>query len=350
MGFSIPLFPENNYMRVLVTGSAGHLGEALMLSMKAAGHEAIGLDMKPSPYTSLVGSIADRTLVATVLSGVDGVIHTATLHKPHIATHASAEFVATNVDGTLCLLEESVKAGVRSFVFTSTTSVFGHALTPSMNEPSAWITENVAPIPKNIYGVTKLAAEHLCEMQHHRHGLPCIVLRTSRFFLEEDDDRDMQKRYDQDNLKVTEYLYRRIDMEDVVSAHALALEKAPRIGFGRYIVSATTPFSTDDLAELRAHADRTVRRYVPTYEHEYTRRGWTMLPAIDRVYVNARARSELGWTPRYDFAYVIERLAHSLDYRSRLARTVGIKGYHAERFLDPPYPIEDLTRAGDRHD
>ncbi|WP_107912259.1 NAD(P)-dependent oxidoreductase [Luteibacter sp. OK325] len=337
-------------MRVLVTGSAGHLGEALMRTLRAAGHKAIGLDLKPSPYTSLVGSVTDRSLVARGLVGVDGVVHTATLHKPHIATHPSTEFVATNVDGTLCMLEECVKAGTRSFVFTSTTSVFGHVLTPSWGEPAAWITEDIVPIPKNIYGVTKLAAEHLCEMQHYRHGLPCVVLRTSRFFQEADDDREMQKRYDQDNLKVTEYLYRRVDMEDVVSAHLLALENATRLGFGRYVVSATTPFSKDDLVELRTQADRIVRRHVPAYEHEYSRRGWTMLPAIDRVYVNALARAELGWTPKYDFGYVIERLARSLDYRSRLARTIGIKGYHAQRFLDPPYPIEGLTRAGDRRD
>jgi UDP-glucose 4-epimerase len=337
-------------MRVLVTGSAGHLGEALMRTLRAAGHETIGLDLKPSLHTSLVGSIADRKLVAEALLGVDGVMHTATLHKPHIATHTSTEFVATNVDGTLCLLEESVRSGVRSFVFTSTTSVFGHALTPSTSEPAAWITEEVVPVPKNIYGVTKLAAELLCEMQHYRHGLPCIVLRTSRFFLEEDDDREMQRRYDQDNLKVTEYLYRRVELEDVVLAHVLALEKAPHIGFGRYIVSATTPFSKEDLVDLRKHAYWAAYRHVPSYAREYARRGWMMLPAIDRVYVNAQARSALGWTPKYDFGYVIDRLAHSQDYCSRLARTIGIKGYHAEAFVDPPYPIENAFRSGVRHD
>ncbi|HVI56237.1 MAG TPA: NAD(P)-dependent oxidoreductase [Luteibacter sp.] len=333
-------------MRVLVTGSAGHLGEALMLTLGTAGHEAIGLDLKASPHTSLVGSIVDRPLVARALSGVDGVVHTAALHKPHMATHPSADFVATNIAGTLCLLEECTRAGVRSFVFTSTTSVFGHALTPSPDEPAAWITEDVVPIPRNIYGVTKLAAEHLCEAQHRRYGLPCIVLRTSRFFQEADDDREMQKRYDQDNLKVTEYLYRRVDMEDVVSAHVLALEKAADIGLGRYIVSATTAFSEGDRFDLRKHARDAVRRHVPAYEREYARRGWTMLPGIDRVYINALARSELGWTPKYDFRYVIERLSRSLDYRSPLARTIGIKGYHAERFLDPPYPVENLVRAG----
>ena len=61
------------------------------------------------------------------------------------------------------LLEEAVAARVESFVYTSTTSVFGDALVPPQGAPAAWITEEVAPVPKNIYGVTKAAAEDLCE-------------------------------------------------------------------------------------------------------------------------------------------------------------------------------------------
>lgn len=65
-----------------------------------------------------------------------------------------------------------------------------------------------------------------------------------------------------------------------------------------------------------------------------------MAPCIDRVYINARARAELGWRPRYDFTHVIERLAAGQDFRSPLARLVGAKGYHAEAFADGPYPVD----------
>jgi nucleoside-diphosphate-sugar epimerase len=114
--------------------------------------------------------------------------HAPRSHKPHIATHSHQDFIDTNVTGTLTLLEEAVSAGVRSFVFTSSTSVFGRALIPPSGAPAAWIAEDVVPIPKNIYGITKLAAENLCELFHLQCDLPCIVLRTSRFFAEEDDD------------------------------------------------------------------------------------------------------------------------------------------------------------------
>ena len=148
-------------MRLLVTGSAGHLGEALMRTLPTAGQQAVGLDIKPSRFTHHVGSIVDRAFVGRCMRDVDAVLHPATLHKPHVATHARQDFVDTNITGTLNLLEEAVAAGVRGFVFTSTTSAFGRALVPPPGAPAAWITEDVVPMPRNIYGVTEVAAEDL---------------------------------------------------------------------------------------------------------------------------------------------------------------------------------------------
>src|SRR5258707_14042545 len=149
-------------MRVLVTGSAGHLGEALVRTLKNLKHEVVGLDIIDSPFTTHVGSIADRSCVRRCLSGVQAIFQAATLHKPHVVTHSRQDFVDTNITGTLNLLEEAVTAGVESFVFTSTTSVFGDALAPPAGAPAAWVTEEIGPVPKNIYGVTKAAAEDLC--------------------------------------------------------------------------------------------------------------------------------------------------------------------------------------------
>jgi UDP-glucose 4-epimerase len=326
-------------MRIVVTGSAGHLGEALMLTLQHSGHEAIGLDIKSSPATQRVGSIIERDFVRQCMQGADAVLHTATLHKPHIASHTRQDFVDTNVTGTLNLLEEAVAAGVKSFVYTSTTSTFGHALTPPEGAPAAWITEDVVPVPKNIYGVTKLAAENLCELFQRTTHLPCIVLRTSRFFPEEDDNAGLRQAFDGTNLKVNEFLYRRADIEDIVSAHMLALEKAPAIGFGRYIISATSPFTPADLQQLRTDAPAVVRRYAPGYDAEYRRRGWLMLPTIERVYVNELARAQLGWRPRYDFNAILARLQAGEDFLSPLARAVGSKGYHGQVFAEGPYPV-----------
>jgi len=326
-------------MKIIVTGSSGHLGEALVRTLQATTHQVVGLDRTASPFTGRVGTITDRDFVRRCVQGIDGVIHAATLHKPHVATHARQDFVDTNITGTLNLLEEAASAGVSSFIFTSTTSTFGRALTPPQGAPAAWVTEDVRPVPKNIYGVTKTAAEDLCELFHRLHRLACLVLRTSRFFPEVDDDPAVRSAYDDENVKANEYLCRRVDLQDVVDAHVLALEKAPSIGFGRYIISATTPFQPDDLSDLRLNAPQVVERRVPEYAEEYARRGWKMFPGIERVYVNERARRELGWQPRYDFRQIIDCLRAGDPPRSPLARAVGSKGYHDRAFANGPYPV-----------
>ena len=327
-------------MNVLVTGSSGHLGEALMRSLRARGDQAFGIDLKASDYTDTVGSIGDAAFVARCMTGIDAVLHTATLHKPHVETHTRQQFVDTNISGTLNLLEAAVRAGVRAFVYTSTTSAFGAALTPPPDAPAAWITEDVMPVSKNIYGATKLAAEDLCQLFHRLERLPCIVLRTSRFFPEADDAADARVAYPDANLKLNEFLHRRVEIEDVVGAHLLAIERASAIGFGGYIISATTPFARDDAAVLRRDPAAALRALLPQFEAEYARRGWRMADSLDRVYDNARARRELGWQPRWDFAALIARLEAGHDYRSPLALAIGRKPYHPQPLAgDGPYPV-----------
>ena len=279
------------------------------------------------------------------MQGVKTVLHAATLHKPHIATHTLQDFVETNIKGTLVLLEEAAAAGVECFVYTSTTSAFGDALSPAADEPAAWITEDVTPIPKNIYGVTKLAAENLCELFFRKHHLPAMVLRTSRFFPEDDDDAAARARYVTANAQANELLYRRADIEDMVSAHLLAETKLldggfrRDKGFRRYIISARTPFQRGDCAHLRLNAAAVVRRLFPEAETLYGARQWALFPSIDRVYDSSLAARELGWQSRYDFQHVLDCLRNGTDFRSPLARDVGSKGYHSEVFTEGPYPV-----------
>jgi UDP-glucose 4-epimerase len=323
-------------MRVLVTGSAGHLGEALVRTLRDRNDDVVGIDILASPFTTHVGSITDRSFVEPYMRGMQVVFHAATLHKPHIATHSRQDFIDTNITGTLNLLETAARAGVESFVFTSSTSVFGDALVPPEGAAAAWITEDVTPRPKNIYGVTKAAAEDLCQLFHRNQRLACVVLRTARFFPEEDDDQFVRENYTANNAKANEYLYRRADLEDVVSAHLLAARCARAVGFARYVISATTPFAREDLLELRTSAPQVVRRYVPDYEHAYRGLGWKMFPTIDRVYANARARAELGWRPRHDFKSIVDGLNSGDSVQSLLARIIGSKGYNGNAVVDRP--------------
>jgi UDP-glucose 4-epimerase len=225
------------------------------------------------------------------------------------------------VQGTLNLLEEAAAAQVNRFIFTSTTSLMisdeiraGRA---GGAREAVWITEEMAPLlPRNIYGVTKLAAEHLCRLFHGLYKLPVVVLRTARFF-PEDDDMAHAIAQSADNTKANEFLFRRLSVEDAAEAHVVALAKAPDLGFDTFIVCAPTPFVPADCAALMEDAPSVVRRYFPDYPAIYARHGWTMFDHIDRVYDAGKAARVLGFTCRTGFREKLAELALSPVGHSR---------------------------------
>lgn len=287
----------------------------------------MGFDIRPSPWTDVVGSITDADLVRNAMTGVDVVLHTATLHKPQLAFVPAQSFVDTNVSGTLTLLEAATNARVRAFVMSSSTTVFGDALVPGPTEPAAWIDESVVPVPKNMYGATKAAAEDLCRLTHRNHGLACVVLRVARFFPEPDDAPGAHDGRTDDNVKADEYASRRVALDDAVDAHLLAARAASRIGFGRYIISATTPFRRNDLPQLRTDAAAVFARRVPLAADVWKERGWRFPGRLDRVYDNARARTDLGWRPRFDLTAIAAQVSGTGTVRTPMAQLVGSKEY-----------------------
>jgi UDP-glucose 4-epimerase len=303
-------------MRILLTGSSGRLGQTLAPRLELDGHQVIGLDPAPSPTTQIVGSIENRDVVRQAMREfeIEAVIHSGALHKPHVETHERAAFVAVNVQGTLNLLEEAVapRSKVTRFVMTSTTSLMISKEIRAGREGGArkaiWMDEDMAPLlPRNIYGVTKLSAEHLCRLFHEMHGLPTIVLRTARFFPEEDDMAHAMSQ-SADNAKANELLFRRAAVEDMAEAHVAALARAPALGFDTFIISAQTPFSREDCEELIADAPAVVARLFPHYRQIYARLGWTMFESIDRIYDSSKAARLLGFVCRPGFAEKLKEL------------------------------------------
>ncbi|GAM91162.1 hypothetical protein ANO11243_092090 [Dothideomycetidae sp. 11243] len=320
---------------VLVTGSSGHLGTALMLALPDMGFTPVGIDIIPSPHTTVLGSINDRTLIRRLLTENDirFVVHTATLHKPHVESHTRQDFVDTNISGTLSILEEVRALGsqVEGVIFLSSTTTFGAALSPGPDKPAVWIDEQVIPIPKNIYGVTKVAAEDLCHLFHRQTGIPTLVLRTSRFFPEQDDDEDRRNAMGDDNLKVVELVYRRCDIEDIVRAVACAMRKAREVRWGKYIISAPTPFKNDaeTLRILNSDSRGAFVAAVPGCDTMFAKRGWKFPQRVDRVYDSSKAVRELGWKPVYTFERALQLLEEGKPFRSALTERVGKRGYHS---------------------
>jgi nucleoside-diphosphate-sugar epimerase len=311
-------------MRVLLTGSSGWLGRFLAPRLRAAGHDVIGLDVAKGRETAIIGSVADPDVVAEAFGcGIDAVIHGAALHKPDIARYEAQAFVDVNVTGTLNLLEAARAAGHDRFVFTSTTSLMiSQAIRDEASETAFWLDEDSGPLaPRNIYGVTKLAAEGLCRLYATQYRLACVVLRTGRFFPEDD---DTLRTPSGENLKANELLYRRLTVEDAADAHIAALERAPALGFDTFILSAPTPFRPADAPLLKRDAAAVIAGYFPDAPGLFAARGWVLPEQIGRVYDAGHAERRLGFRCAVGFAEVLAALregrdlpfAHDPDYVS----------------------------------
>jgi UDP-glucose 4-epimerase len=297
-------------MRILLTGSSGWLGQHLAPMLRDTGHPVIGLDVAPGTHTQVIGSVADAALVQKTFAdhGIEAVIHAAALHKPDIARYSAQAFIDVNVTGTLNLLDAAVRAKHDRFIFTSTTSLMVREDVRAGEADSAyWMDEDFGPLaPRNIYGVTKYAAEELCRLYHTQHGLAAMVLRTGRFFPEDDDTHSHPSG---PNLKANEFLNRRLTAQDAARAHIAALERAPALGFERFVLSATPPFTRADAPALMADAPTVIARTHPQAAALYAARGWVLPQRIERVYDPAKAARLLDWRASTDFGSILAALA-----------------------------------------
>jgi UDP-glucose 4-epimerase len=310
-------------MKIVLTGASGRVGKAIHARL-CAEHEVVGVDRSPSPTADVVASLSDTNRLAALLDGADAVIHCAALHAPHVGRFSDAEFEAVNVAGTEALLRLCLDAGVRRFIFTSTTALYGAA----SNVPgrAAWVSERTVPLPKTIYHRTKLAAEVALERAAATADLCVTVLRVSRCFPEPAPVMAVQR------------LHRGVDARDVAEAHAAALVRTAA-GFWRYVVSAAAPFLPEDASELMSNAPAVIERRAPALADEFRRRRWPLPASIDRVYDAARAVAELAWTPALRFCRRARRAGPRLAggvaagpgrVARRLTRpSIGVSAVHA---------------------
>ncbi len=163
---------------VLVVGGAGFIGSALVREL-AQSHKVRVLDDMSTGKASNVqgvdnvelieGSLLDRALVAETFKGIDVVFHLACLGVRH-SIHSPERNHEVNATGTLQLLEAARSSGISRFIYTSTSEVYGTAISVPM-------PESHPTLPHTVYGGSKLAGEAYVRAYHSTYGMPTVVLR-----------------------------------------------------------------------------------------------------------------------------------------------------------------------------
>ncbi len=176
-------------MKVLITGGAGYIGSTLAPLLLAAGHDVRVLDRLAFGGDTLLGSwcepgfefihgdILDIETVRAALRGRDAVVHLAAVVGDPACSREPALARATNLDASTGLIEQSIRAGVKRFIFASTCSNYG-----KMKDPSQFVDENSELSPVSLYAETKVAVEKALLQTGKREGWCATPLRFATVY------------------------------------------------------------------------------------------------------------------------------------------------------------------------
>ena len=162
-------------MRVLIVGGAGEVGRYLMKDFTQRGHEVTVLDRVISPEIGnlpihyLQGNLTDGIFVKEAVKGKDVIIHLAWSFADDAPT-----IFGEDIKGHINLLEAASSSGVQSFIYTSTATVYGHAVLHPVTETHPCL---IGEARKPLYALGKYTAEELCKLYHKERGLPITIFR-----------------------------------------------------------------------------------------------------------------------------------------------------------------------------
>jgi NAD dependent epimerase/dehydratase len=311
---------------VLVTGAGGFIGSHLVEALLARGTAVRALvryvgdggwhhldhlrEARPEGLEVVAGDISDARLVATASEGCDAVLHLAALIGIPYSYVAPASYVATNVTGTLNVLEAARTHGVRRVVVTSTSEVYGTARETPMTERH--VLQAQSP-----YSATKIAADKLADAYALSFGLPVVVLRPFNTYGPRQSTRAVIPTVLSQLLAGGEVelgnLAPRRDftyVSDTVAGFMAALD-TPGVEGETVHLGTGTDISVGELVELCAEVVG-VRAPVRVAE-ERTRKAGS---EVDQLLSDpTRARELLGWAPQVDLAEGLRRTADWLRDR-----------------------------------
>lgn len=159
---------------ILVTGSSGRVGRAVVAALRAQGRTVRGFDLRPSGTggEEVVGSLEDAQALSDATKGVSAVLHLGAFMS--WAPADRDRMFAVNVEGTRLLLDAAAAAGVRRFVFASSGEVY-----PENRPEFLPVTEDHPLRPNSPYGLTKLLGEELVQFHQRAGRMEMVILRFS---------------------------------------------------------------------------------------------------------------------------------------------------------------------------
>jgi UDP-glucuronate 4-epimerase len=296
-------------LKILVTGAAGFVGSSLVERALSDGHTVVGIDAMTDYYDvdlkeanlqrvsssdfSLVRADINDARLDVLFEGVDVVFHQA--GQPGVRKSWGKDFATyttQNILATQKLLEQAKKSTqLKRFVYASSSSIYGNAATyPTM--------ETDRPEPISPYGVTKLAAEHLCTLYGENFGVPTTSLRYFTVFgpRQRPDmafTRFLQAALDETEItvfgtgeQIRDFTY----IQDVVEANFLAANSDTDPG-AIYNVAGGSNVSVNEVLDTigRISGKNLKIRHVDAVPGDVWRTGGS----------SQRIRDELGWTPEY---------------------------------------------------
>lgn len=205
---------------ILVTGSEGLIGKALVENLKSKNYEVIEFDIKNNE------DVLDKSLVEEKIKSVNGVVHLAAVSRVITAYNDPENSVRTNILGTTNILESIRKLNPNCWmIFASSREVYG--------ETNGKIKENDQLNPLNVYGSTKLAGESICTSYRKNYSTETYIVRFSNVYGGKNDhpDRVIPIFLHQalNNLDITvnggEQMFDFVHLEDVVDGLSILIEK-----------------------------------------------------------------------------------------------------------------------------